>query len=214
MRIGFAEGECIHRLMTTTWQPMWGTQSMESNRASTAPCTRRYFLGLGLAVAGAVLAPGAISAAEAVTLPRSLAFYHTHTGETLNATYWDKGRYVPGALSHIDYILRDFVNDERRIIDRKLLDLLVELHRRTGSRAPFEIISAYRSPSTNAMLRARSDGVAQNSYHIKAKAIDIRLRDVPLRRLHATAMAMKRGGVGMYPTSNFVHVDTGPVRYW
>ena len=214
MRVGIAEGERIHRLTTTTWQPMWGTQSMESNRASTAPCTRRYFLGLGLVVAGTVLAPGAISAVEAAALPRRLAFYHTHTGESLTATYWDKGRYVPGALSHIDYILRDFVNDERRIIDRKLLDLLVELHRRTRSQAPFEIISAYRSPSTNAMLRARSDGVAQNSYHIKAKAIDIRLRDVPLRRLHATALAMKRGGVGMYTASNFVHVDTGPVRYW
>jgi uncharacterized protein YcbK (DUF882 family) len=183
---------------------------MKSNRASTAPCSRRYFLGFGLVVAGAVLTP----AAHAAALPRRLVFYHTHTGESLTATYWEKGRYVPGALSHIDYILRDFVNDERRIIDRKLLDLLVELHRRTGSQAPFEIISAYRSPSTNAMLRARSDGVAQNSYHIKAKAIDIRLRDVPLRRLHATAMAMKRGGVGMYPASDFVHVDTGPVRYW
>ena len=180
------------------------------DRASTAPCSRRYFLGFGLVVAGAALSP----LAEAAAMPRRLAFYHTHTGETLAATYWDKGRYVPGALSHIDYILRDFVNDQRRMIDRRLLDLLADLHRRTGSRAPFEIISAYRSPATNAMLRAKSDGVAQNSYHIQAKAIDIRLRDVPLRKLHATAVAMKRGGVGMYTASDFVHVDTGPVRYW
>ncbi len=183
---------------------------MKSVSASMAPCNRRYFLGLGLVVAGAALSPFA----EAAAMPRRLAFYHTHTGETLAATYWDKGRYVPGALAHIDYILRDFVNNERRLIDRRLLDLLADLHRRTGSRAPFEIISAYRSPSTNAMLRANSDGVAQHSYHIKAQAIDIRLRDVPLRRLHATAKAMKRGGVEMYTASNFVHVDTGPVRYW
>ena len=189
---------------------MWGTQKMESNRASMAPCSRRYFLGLGLVVAGAALSPAAFAA----TLPRRLAFYHTHTGETLSATYWERGRYVPGALSHIDYILRDFISGEERVIDRRLLDLLAELHRRTGSQAPFEIISAYRSPSTNAMLRARSDGVAQHSYHIRAKAIDIRLRDVPLRRLHATALAMQAGGVGMYPASDFVHVDTGPVRYW
>jgi len=174
---------------------MWGTQKMESNRASMAPCSRRYFLGLGLVVAGAALTPAAFAA----TLPRRLAFYHTHTGETLSATYWERGRYVPGALSHIDYILRDFISGEERIIDRRLLDLLVELHRRTGSQAPFEIISAYRSAATNAM---------------KAKAIDIRLRDVPLRRLHATALAMRAGGVGMYPASDFVHVDTGPVRYW
>jgi uncharacterized protein YcbK (DUF882 family) len=147
-------------------------------------------------------------------MPRRLAFYHTHTGETLTATYWQNGRYMSGALSHIDYILRDFISGELRRIDRRLLDLLVELHSRVGSNAPFEIISAYRSPSTNAMLRAMSDGVAQHSYHIKAMAIDIRLRDVPLDRLHAEALAMQRGGVGMYPTSNFVHVDTGPVRYW
>ena len=183
---------------------------MESDRASTVPCNRRYFLGLGLVVAGAALTPAAFAA----TLPRRLTFYHTHTGETLTATYWDRGRYVPGALSHIDYILRDFISGEERIIDRRLLDLLVELHRRTGSQAPFEIISGYRSPATNAWLYAHTDGVDKNSFHMKGMAIDIRLRDVPLRRLHATALAMKAGGVGMYPASDFVHVDTGPVRYW
>ena len=142
-------------------------------------------------MAGAALSP----LAEAAAMPRRLAFYHTHTGETLAATYWDKGRYVPGALAHIDYILRDFVNNERRLIDRRLLDLLADLHRRTGSRAPFEIISAYRSPSTNAMLRANSDGVAQHSYHIKAQAIDIRLRDVPLRQAarHRQGHEARRG---------------------
>ena len=167
---------------------------MKSVSASMAPCNRRYFLGLGLVVAGAALSP----LAEAAAMPRRLAFYHTHTGETLAATYWEKGRYVPGALAHIDYILRDFVNDERRMIDRRLLDLLADLHRRTGSHAPFEIISAYRSPSTNAMLRANSDGVAKHSYHIKAQAIDIRLADVPLRPAARHRQGMKRGGVGMY----------------
>src|SRR5262249_52455716 len=157
--------------------------------------------GLGLVVASVAAAPALM--AEAIE-PRQLAFYHTHTGEHLTATYWENGSYVPGALSQIDYILRDFINGELRRIDRRLLDLLVDLHGRLGSDAPFEIISAYRSPSTNAMLRAKSDGVAQHSYHIKAMAIDIRLRDVPLTRLHSEALAMKRGGVGMYPASNFV----------
>ena len=183
---------------------------MKSDSASKAPCSRRYFLGLGLVVAGAALSP----LAEAAAMPRRLAFYHTHTGETLAATYWDKGRYVPGALAHIDYILRDFVNNERRLIDRQ------PPRPAGGSASPHRQPRTLRDhfglsfPSTNAMLRANSDGVAQNSYHIKAQAIDIRLRDVPLRRLHATAKAMKRGGVGMYTASNFVHVDTGPVRYW
>ena len=91
---------------------------------------------------------------------------------------------------------------------------MTDLHRQLGSHAPFEIISAYRSPSTNAMLRAHSDGVAKNSYHLKAMAIDIRLKDVPLDRLHAAAVSMKDGGVGIYHQSDFVHVDVGPVRYW
>jgi uncharacterized protein YcbK (DUF882 family) len=192
-------------------QPARGTLSMETKTAGTLPCNRRYFLGLGLVVAGAALSP---AARAAVTAPRRLAFHHTHTGETLSTTYWSNGGYVPDSLTAIDHILRDFVNGERHIIDRRLLDLLASLHRNLGSRAPFEIISAYRSPATNAMLRAKSDGVAKNSYHLKAMAIDVRLADVPLSQLRAAAMDLKRGGVGIYPASNFVHVDTGPVRYW
>ena len=89
-----------------------------------------------------------------------------------------------------------------------------ELHRRTGSKQPFQIISGYRSPKTNANLAAESNGVAKHSLHMDGMAIDIRLPDVPLKTLHDTAVAMKLGGVGMYPASNFVHVDTGRVRYW
>ncbi|HZT20594.1 MAG TPA: DUF882 domain-containing protein [Dongiaceae bacterium] len=178
--------------------------------------SRRSFFGFGLALAGGAAANGLLSpmAEAAIGAPRRLSFYHTHTGERLTATYWEKGGYVPDALAEIDYILRDFVNGERRIIDRRLLDLLTAIHRNLGSRAPFEIISAYRSPSTNEMLRAHGDGVAKNSYHLRAMAIDIRLADVPLHQLRAAAVELQRGGVGIYPASNFVHVDTGPVRYW
>jgi len=184
---------------------------MES-KVARAPCHgRRYFLGFGLAVAGGLLSP---AARAAIAAPRRLAFYHTHTGESLTTTYWESGGYLPDALTAIDYILRDYISGERRIIDRRLLDLLAALHSNLGSRVPFEIISGYRSPSTNAMLRANSDGVAKNSYHMKAMAIDIRLRDVPLHHLRAAALELGRGGVGMYPASNFVHVDTGQVRYW
>jgi uncharacterized protein YcbK (DUF882 family) len=99
-------------------------------------------------------------------------------------------------------------------MDVKLLDLLTELHRQTGSKQPFQIISGYRSPKTNASLAAESNGVAKHSMHLEGRAIDIRLADVNLRDLRNTAVAMKRGGVGIYPSSNFVHVDTGRVRTW
>ena len=174
----------------------------DPQRASTAFCSRRIFLGFGLVVAGGFAAP---SARAALALPRKLAFYHTHTGESLNATYWQNGIYDTRALGELDYILRDFVNGEEMAIDRRLLDLLVDLHRRLSSHAPFEIISAYRSPTTNAMLRSHSDGVAKNSYHLKAMAIDIRLKDAPLDRLHRVAVELRRGGVGIYRQSDFVH---------
>jgi uncharacterized protein YcbK (DUF882 family) len=184
---------------------------MDQRRNAASGCSRRFFLGAGLVVAGGLLSP---AARAALAEPRRLSFYHTHTGETLSTTYWEGGSYVPGALGEIDYILRDFVNNSERPIDRRLLDVLAALHRRLDSRAPFEIISGYRSPATNAMLRAHSDGVAKNSFHMKAMAIDIRLSDVPLRDVRRAAMDLGRGGVGIYPVSDFVHVDTGPVRYW
>jgi uncharacterized protein YcbK (DUF882 family) len=183
----------------------------DPQRTPTALCSRRLFLSFGLVVAGGFVAS---SARAALAAPRKLSFYHTHTGETLSATYWQNGIYDTRALGELNYILRDFVNGEEMPIDRSLLDLLSDLHRELGSHAPFEIISAYRSPSTNAMLRARSDGVAKNSYHLKAMAIDVRLKDVQLDRLHQVAVDMKRGGVGIYHQSDFVHVDVGPVRYW
>ncbi len=119
-----------------------------------------------------------------------------------------------GALADINHILRDFRTGDVHPIDVQLLDLLTELHRKTGSKQPFQIISGYRSPKTNSMLSAESSGVAKRSMHLDGKAIDIRLADVNLRALHETAVSMKRGGVGMYTASNFVHVDTGRVRYW
>ena len=183
----------------------------DPRQASTANCSRRLFLGFGLVVAGGFVAP---SARAAVAAPRKLSFYHTHTGETLTATYWQNGMYDTRALSELNFILRDFVNGDEMAFDKRLLDLLTDLHRQLGSHAPYEIISAYRSPATNAMLRAHSDGVAKNSYHLKAMAIDIRLKDVSLDKLHQVAVSMKQGGVGIYHQSNFVHVDVGPVRYW
>jgi uncharacterized protein YcbK (DUF882 family) len=175
---------------------------------------RRRVLGAGLAVAATGLVAPAAFAAQGPASDRTLAFYNTHTDEKLTATYFRGSSFDKAALKDIDHILRDFRTGDVHPIDVKLLDLLTELHWKTGSKQPFQIISGYRSPKTNAMLNAESSGVAKRSMHLDGKAIDIRLADVKLRTLHDTAVAMKRGGVGMYTASNFVHVDTGRVRYW
>ncbi|HVO02982.1 MAG TPA: DUF882 domain-containing protein [Candidatus Cybelea sp.] len=190
----------------------WGPIPNE-NTNSKRLIGRRALLRTGLAAAAAGLVPGSAFAA----LPpgdRTLAFFNTHTNESLKATYWRGSAFDHGALTEINFVLRDFRTGDVHPIDVNLLDLLTDLHRRTGSRQPFQVISGYRSPKTNATLAAESNGVATHSMHIEGKAIDIRLADVNLSDLHSNAVAMKRGGVGMYPQSDFVHVDTGRVRYW
>jgi uncharacterized protein YcbK (DUF882 family) len=173
--------------------------------------TRRRLLGL----MGATPLAGASWRAQArAAAPRTLAFDHLHTGERLSLDYYDGGRYVPDALAAVEHLLRDFRTGEVGSIDPVLLDLLHALAARTGSTRPFQIISGYRSPATNAALRRRSGGVASGSLHMHGKAIDIRLADVPLPALRDAALALRAGGVGYYPGSDFVHVDTGRVRFW
>ena len=145
---------------------------------------------------------------------KDLAFYHTHTGKSLHVVYRKDGSYQPEALAAIEDFLKDFRNGERHPIDPTLLDVLYEIKTKTGSQAPFEVISAYRSPQTNQMLRNNSSGVAEKSMHLEGQAIDVRLPDVELERLREVALRLQRGGVGFYPGSNFVHVDTGRVRRW
>jgi uncharacterized protein YcbK (DUF882 family) len=182
------------------------------------PFARRRLLQLGLIAAGAAAFP-AIASAQGLEPPpeiRRVALHNLHTGEQLDAVYWEKGDYVPDALEAADKVLRDFRTGDVHAIDRGLFDLLDDLSTKVDSRKPFEIISGYRSPKTNAMLHERSEhsGVANNSYHMKGMAMDVRLADVDLRHLHNAALSMGRGGVGYYPASDFVHVDVGPVRRW
>lgn len=146
--------------------------------------------------------------------PKVLRFNHTHTGEKLAVEYWRAGTYEPEGLDAVNKLMRDFRTGDVHPIDPSLLDVLHDVAGRTGSTRPFEIISAYRSPKTNAALNRHSDGVARNSLHLKGQAIDIRLADVPLKDLRRAALAAGRGGVGYYAGSNFVHVDTGRVRTW
>jgi uncharacterized protein YcbK (DUF882 family) len=175
--------------------------------------TRRNFLRLAAAVAtGAVAAPA--FALPLASARRALSFENLHTGEVLDLVYWAEGRYLPDATQRIEYLLRDFRNNKTHAIDPRLLDLLTVLRARLDTRAPFLVISGYRSPETNAMLHRKSEGVATNSLHMQGQAIDIRIADRSLESLHSTALDLKAGGVGYYPRSDFVHVDVGRVRRW
>lgn len=175
--------------------------------------SRRGFIGLAAAAAVAVATkPDQLLAADASVC--RLTLDNCHTGETLSVVYCERGCYRREALAEIDTFLRDFRTGEVRAIDPCLLDLLHDLSVVTGTRKPFQVISGYRSPRTNAMLRERGPGVAARSLHTVGKAIDVRLGDVPTRTLHDAALRLRRGGVGYYPGPDFVHVDTGRIRSW
>jgi len=175
--------------------------------------TRRNVIKASLALAVCGMAPS-FARASLPDTARKLHFYNTHTGESLAAVYWEKGEYNSEALKDIAYVLRDHRTQDMSPIDPHLLDILTDLHQRLGSSRPFEVISGYRSPRSNAMLHEHSNGVAVNSLHMYGQAIDIRLADRSLSHLRNAAWDMQRGGVGYYPASNFVHMDTGRVRRW
>lgn len=145
---------------------------------------------------------------------RWLNLYHPKHKEWLTTEYWVRGKYIPKALSDINYIMRDQNTGEVAHIDTNLLDLLFEIHTGIGSSEPFHIMSGYRSPETNELLRKKGWAIAKNSLHENGKAIDIRLPNTETSSLRRTAYKIKGGGVGYYPKLKFVHVDVGSIRYW
>jgi uncharacterized protein YcbK (DUF882 family) len=145
---------------------------------------------------------------------RSLKFFHTHTGKSLQVVYFRQGEYDARALADIRVFLADWRDGKQHDLDPQLMDILWQLQQATGSTETWEVISAYRSPETNEMLRSKSSGVAKKSQHLIGNAIDVRLRGVDLEVLRDSAKNLKLGGVGYYAGPNFVHVDTGRVRYW
>jgi uncharacterized protein YcbK (DUF882 family) len=172
--------------------------------------SRRLLLRSGLGVAAACAAGPAFAMAES----RKLSLVNTHTGESLAVSYFQAGGYDTAGLEQVARVLRDHRTGDIHPIDPALLDLLHDLQALADRDDAFQVISGYRSPQTNRLLNARSNGVASRSLHMDGKAIDIRLTGFPTRKLHQLAMSLKRGGVGYYATSDFVHVDTGRVRYW
>ncbi|MFN3827741.1 MAG: YcbK family protein [Micavibrio sp.] len=180
--------------------------------------SRREVLKAGLwGAAGTILFP-TLAEAAAFKMPKAgsydISFLNTHTGERFSGTYRVGNKYLPDAFEEINYVLRDFRTNEVFPIDPRVIDIIYMVHRKTGRNQALEILSGYRSPKTNAMLRNASSGVARNSMHLSGQAIDFRMAGVSTRGLRDVAVGLKAGGVGYYARSNFVHVDTGKFRTW
>jgi uncharacterized protein YcbK (DUF882 family) len=146
--------------------------------------------------------------------PRRIALLNLHTGERLEIEYFRNGAYAPEALTAIEVLLRDFRNGEQHVIDPTLMDYLVDVAEKLCIPPAYSVISGYRSPETNERLHERSSGVSQRSLHMQGRAIDVRMTGVDCADLAAHAQELKRGGIGYYRASNFVHLDTGAFRIW
>jgi uncharacterized protein YcbK (DUF882 family) len=159
---------------------------------------------------------GSVHDAAALNETRTLSFHHTHSDEDLTVTFKRDGRYDEEALKQLNHYLRDWRSQEQTTMDRHLFDILWEVYRDVDGKKSIQIISSYRSPATNAMLRRRSSGVARFSQHMLGHAMDFFIPDVPLEQIRYAGLRLQRGGVGFYPTSGspFVHLDTGSIRHW
>ena len=178
--------------------------------------SRRNFLRM----IGGITAGLAVSSSALAKMPSShsakskMAFYHLHTGESLEASTYANGSFSAQSLKEVNHLLRDHRTDEVIDIDTQLLSLLGDLKQLLGTSKPFHIISGYRSPATNNMLSQKSNGVAKKSLHMQGKAIDIRIPGMDTKQVHKGALALQGGGVGLYSKSDFIHLDVGNVRYW
>jgi len=177
---------------------------------------RRSFLKSSVVLASALSMPAfaRAAAAPAAQGERILRLHNTHTGESLRSVFWAEGQFLPDALSDINKLLRDHRNNAIAAIDPQLLVLLDKVSAQFGSQHVLHVISGYRSPESNRKLAERSGGVARHSMHMEGKAIDVRIPGRDLSHLHRAALAARGGGVGYYPESQFVHLDTGRVRHW
>lgn len=175
---------------------------------------RRSFLKTSAVLASALSLPTVARAALTLPPERSLQLYNTHTGESVRSVFWVQGSFVPEGLAEINKLLRDHRNDQVAAIDPQLLLLLDRVSAQVGGKKLLHVISGYRSPESNQKLAEQSNGVAKHSMHIEGKAIDVRLPGMALSSLHKAALNAGGGGVGYYPESQFVHLDTGRRRNW
>jgi uncharacterized protein YcbK (DUF882 family) len=177
--------------------------------------SRRSFLVRStVAAAGALLLPSKESVANILSTERTLRFHNVNTDEELTLRCCPEHEYDRETRLRFSSLMRDHHADEVREMDPALIDIFFALSAMTGSTGTFKILSGYRSPETNSWLRSYHRGVAEHSMHIEGKAVDIRMEDVSIRQIRAAGLAMAMGGVGYYPRSNFVHLDTGMIRTW
>ena len=176
---------------------------------------KRKWLSLGGIALGISILPNSVLAMVSTPKPRILTFHNINTGERLSGEFSLAKGFSPVMLKKLDYLMRDKRTNQVHKMDPNLFHKFYNIQTNLGLRnAEIEVICGYRSAATNAMRRRQSRGVAKNSYHIKGKAIDFRIAGVPLIKVKSSAESLRNGGVGYYPTSNFIHVDTGPVRTW
>ncbi len=177
---------------------------------------RREILKLGLAGTLASIIPLSLSSSpvEAARNTWRVTFRQGHTGESFNGVYRVGDKYLPEAFERLNYILRDFRTGEVFPMDPRVVDIMALMQKKAGRREPIEILSGYRSPKTNARLRKNTSGVAKNSFHMYGQALDMHIKGYKTSSLRSIAMNLRAGGVGYYPKSDFIHVDTGSVRSW
>ncbi len=177
--------------------------------------SRRKVLGLGIVAAAATLVPSKLFAAvEAYPEDKWICLYNVHTHEYLDTLFWKNGSYLPEALNKISHLFRDTRNGKVKSINKDLIARLHSLQMKLKNKEPIQIISGYRSPRSNAMLRKQNKRVAKNSFHMYGKAADIRVPGISTKGVRRAAMDLRIGGVGYYPRSKFVHIDVGEVRFW
>lgn len=174
---------------------------------------RRQFLVASAQVVGGLMFVPPMKSWGAVNKKNPLTFYHTHTGENLKINH-SLGKCPTAVQKKLNAFLRDHRTGDVHRIDPFLLDIITKIKKMTGSKGTIEVISGYRSPLTNQLMHERSNGVAKRSLHMQGQAIDIRIDGMPIRKLKEMAVALKLGGVGYYPESDFVHLDTGDFRTW
>ena len=193
-------------------------KSLSAPKAGFSAAGFRAGACIGLASLALLVGAGSVHDATAENETRTLSFHHTHSGEDLTITFKRNGRYDEEALKQLNHYLRDWRTQEQTVMDRHLFDILWEVYRDVDGKQPIQIVSAYRSPATNAMLRRRSahSGVARFSQHMLGHAMDIYIPGVPLEQIRFAGLRLQRGGVGFYPSSGspFVHLDTGSIRHW
>ncbi len=182
----------------------------------TFELSRRGILGVFAAstVAAAPVMANAFGIIRGAGDYRRVRMYSGRTGESIDTVYWVEGKYIRDALNEINIFMRDWRTGQVIGIDPRTIDVATASHRLLQTNEPYMMLSGYRSPKTNAMLRSKSSGVAKNSLHMSGKAADLRLKSRSVAQMYKAAMNCRAGGVGKYSRSNFVHMDCGPVRTW